>query len=262
MSEKVNKYLETNIKDIITDFPSVQNALDKFEIGCAPCSLGTCKLKDVIGIHDLNAENEKILLKEIFGIIYPGEELVIPRVGADKPAGGNAPSLSPIMKELMAEHKFILKVISLVPAVVEKIDVQIHSDKVFILELVDFIRHYADKFHHAKEEDILFKYFDENLDILKVMLADHTTGRGYVAQIVNGTETGDNTLVKENLTNYAQLLSEHIQKEDTILYPWMDKNLSTKQIGEMFSKFMNVNSSQADVKAKYEEFVTNLGNRF
>jgi len=34
---------------------------------------------------------------------------------------------------------------------------------------------YADRFHHAKEEDILFKFFDENLDMVKVMCEDHKT---------------------------------------------------------------------------------------
>jgi len=37
------------------------------------------------------------------------------------------------------------------------------------LDGVDFIRSYADKYHHAREEEILFKYFDEDMAILKVM---------------------------------------------------------------------------------------------
>ncbi|MBI5541368.1 MAG: hypothetical protein HY951_14985 [Bacteroidia bacterium] len=66
MEAKIEKYLNSNIKDLINEFDGIQQALDKFEIGCAPCSLGTCKLKDVVGIHNLNAENEKKLITQIF----------------------------------------------------------------------------------------------------------------------------------------------------------------------------------------------------
>ena len=41
--------------------------------------------------------------------------------------------------------------------------------EVITLDAVDFIRSYADRFHHAKEEELLFACFDEELDILKAM---------------------------------------------------------------------------------------------
>lgn len=258
METKVEKYLETNIKDIINENKAVQAALDQYEIGCAPCSLGTCKLRDVIGIHNLDEVQEKKLLAEIFEILFPGEKLEIPRVAVEKkkPASGN--TLSPSLRELVEEHKVIKRLLALVPRISEKIDIGNTDHKALVREITSFIRNYADKFHHAKEEDILFGYFDPSLDIIKVMLHDHDTGRGFVREILNGAETGNNDLVKTNLMNYCNLLTEHITKEDTILYPWMDKNLGTREIGDMFSRFAEVNRNMLSVKEKYEKFISVL----
>ncbi|MBW2409269.1 MAG: hypothetical protein JRF72_05685 [Deltaproteobacteria bacterium] len=69
-------------------------------------------------------------------------------------------------------------------------------------------------------------------------------------------------VVAENLMAYRDLLSEHIRKEDEILYPWTDNQLSTHQIGELFSKF-NQADQQIGVSAeKYEAFIDRLENKF
>jgi hemerythrin-like domain-containing protein len=111
------------------------------------------------------------------------------------------------------------------------------QDRRLILEGVYFIRNYADKFHHAKEEEILFKSFDENLDILKVMHEDHEKARGHARAIEEAVKTKDRQAAAKHLIAYQELLTEHIRKEDEVLYPWMDGKLSTRQVGDLFSKF-------------------------
>ena len=53
-------------------------------------------------------------------------------------------------------------------------------------------------------------------------------------------------------------LIQHIKKEDEILYPWMDRELSDSQIGRLFSRFQEVDSSFGDTAAKYAELITRL----
>lgn len=260
MEAKIEKYLNSNIKDLINEFDGIQQALDKFEIGCAPCSLGTCKLKDVVGIHNLNAENEKELITQIFKIIYPGESFEIPRIAQEKKSTGN--TMSPPLRMLVNEHILIKRVLALAPKIAEKLDLSITEHKQLIRDIADFIRSYADKYHHSKEEDILFQYFDSSLDIIKVMISDHVQSRTYVAEMLNAVETENTLIAKNNLMNYCNLLTEHIQKEDTILYPWMDNNLDTKQVGKMYSEFLNINNSKPEIQGKYETLVNNLESVF
>jgi len=51
-------YLNKGIKQIINQFPEVENILDEYGIGCAPCNVGTCLLKDIIEIHNLNTDED------------------------------------------------------------------------------------------------------------------------------------------------------------------------------------------------------------
>jgi len=83
---------------------------------------------------------------------------------------------------------------------------------------LDFIRSYADRFHHAKEEDILFACFDPGLDILKAMHEDHDRGRAHVRGVVEALEQGDRRGCRPS-RRLCGVLSEHIKKEDEILYP-------------------------------------------
>jgi len=260
MDARVEKYLNTNIKDIINEFNSVQQELDKFEIGCAPCGLGTCKLIDVIGIHSLNAENEKQLMTQIFSIIYPDESFDIPRLGTDKKP--KSKSMCPPLRLLVDEHKLIKRVLALIPTIAGQLNVSLNEHKQLVKDIADFIRNYADKYHHAKEEDILFKNFDNSMEIINVMINDHKLSRGFVAEMLRGVEIENTKLAKENLINYCNLLTEHIQKEDNILYPWMDNNISTRKVGEMYSQFLAINNERAGLREKYEELVLGLETKF
>lgn len=261
MDIRVEKYLNTNIKDLITDYNSIQTELDKFEIGCAPCNLGTCKLKDVVEIHHLNAEDEKKLIGNIFKIIFPNETFEIPRIGKDVDQSKTA-STSPPIKMLVEEHVLIKRVLALIPKITETLNLNKSEHKELVINITEFIRNYADKYHHAKEEDILFLGFHTTFDIIEVMISDHIQSRKYVSEMLRAVETEDTQLANENLINYCNLLTEHIQKEDNILYPWMDRNLETKQVGNIYSQFLNINNSRPDVQKHYENLVNILESKY
>jgi hemerythrin-like domain-containing protein len=162
------------------------------------------------------------------------------------------------MKRLVDEHTLIKRFLALVPEIAGSLGLDSEEDRRRILDGVDFIRSYADRYHHAKEEDILFAYFDPELDILKAMHDDHRRGRAHVKGILDALDRLDREAIVANLYGYAGVLTEHIKKEDEILYPWMDRNLSTRQVGEMFAKFGDVDERFREAQEKYESFVKNL----
>jgi len=53
------------VKDVIARFPAVGEILARYGIGCAPCTSGTCLLKDVVGLHGLARDKEMALHEEI-----------------------------------------------------------------------------------------------------------------------------------------------------------------------------------------------------
>ncbi len=166
---------------------------------------------------------------------------------------------SPAVKRLVDEHTLIKRFIAAVPALVEVLDLESEEGRSVVLEGVHFIRTYADAFHHAKEEDILFGYADGDSEIIQVMLEDHTTARAHVRAIVAGVEARAVAEVTRHLVAYAALLTDHIKREDEILYPWIDRSLTTRQVGELFAQF-DAADAAADAAAiqRCQTFIENL----
>jgi hemerythrin-like domain-containing protein len=258
----MDEFLNAPIKEVITRFPEVGRILEEYQIGCVPCSVGTCLLKDVIEIHDLREDQARNMMARIARVIDPGGKTPIPAIERRSPAPQKGRKYSPPMKALVDEHVLIKRWIALIPLVLETIDVNSPRDMGLIREGIDFIRSYADRFHHAKEEDILFKYFDENAPILKKMLDDHAAGRRHVSALMEAVEKKDRRAMAEHLLAYGELLKEHIREEDEILYPWMDRNLSTRQVGELHSKFSEADIQSGDeITKKCRTFVDRVEER-
>ena len=260
--ENMENYLNKNIKDIINQFPKVADALNEYSIACAPCNVGTCMLKDVVEVHNLSYEAEHELLRKISRVIFPGKEVEIPKIKRKVVHAAGQIKYSPPIKKLVEEHVFIKKLLASIPQIIELTDVTHIEDRQLILDSVDFIRSYADKYHHAKEEDILFKKFGEGIEIIKAMIEEHNIGRGHVKAALEAVEKGDNQSIKEHLNGYMELLKEHIRKEDEILYPWLDRNLTVSQVGELFLQFNEVDKRFETSSQKYEGFASKLEEKF
>ncbi len=255
-------YLNKGIKEIINEFPEVEDILNEYDIGCAPCNVGTCLLMDIVEIHNLPADKEQEMMSKIAKALYPDKEIKIPRRKRKTADEQKETKYSLPIKMLVDEHVLIKRLVALIPKIVTNLDVDSEEGRLLIIDSIDFIRSYADKYHHAKEEEILFKYFDENLDILKVMHEDHKQGRGHVKAVLEALDRKDKATIAKHLTAYGELLTEHIKKEDEILYPWMDRNLSISQIGKLFSEFNETDKKIGFSPSKYEAFINRLEEKF
>lgn len=169
-------------------------------------------------------------------------------------------------KILSEEHKNILKVVAALEKECAALESGKQLDKEFIRNAIDFIRNYADKFHHAKEEDILFKEFckkEEELHCNPVgqMLYEHDLGRGYVKGMEQGIEENDKEMVIKNGKEYVQLLQEHIMKEDNILFPMADQVLNEEAQASISKKFKEAENKKfkKGTKERYIAFAGKLG---
>src|SRR3989338_7987169 len=255
----MEEFLNKNIKYIISQYPEVGKILDRYNIGCTTCSVGSCLLKDIIEIHNLSPEVEAELLYEIERVVFPGKEVKKRplRQRAVRPQGEI--KYSPPIKKLVDEHVLIKRFIALIEPLCALVDSSKEVDSRLVLDCVDFIRNYADKYHHMKEEDVLFKNTGEGLDIIKVMLEDHVTGRNHVKQVVEGAEKRNKQQIVEHIQGYKELLTQHIKKEDEILYPWIDRGLSTADVGRLYEEFNQKDATlPSDFEVKYQDLVAKV----
>lgn len=136
---------------------------------------------------------------------------------------------------------------------------------------IDFIRGYADAWHHAKEEDHLFPaLIDDGMPSdsgpIAVMLHEHGMGRAYTKQIasqldgaISGNETAITSVIHNTLA-YADLLTGHIGKENGILFNMADQMLLPETQAALEQSYENAipAGADADTGARYEEVVAAL----
>ena len=258
----MEEIMGARIKELIARYPEVGAVLNDFGVACVTCAVGTCLLKDILNIHRLSPDDEQKMMTRIAGIIYPGRNIVVPLRKSEPAEKAPALSYSPPVQRLVDEHKVIKRLLGVLPAMLADLDLKTEQGRKLALDSVDFIRSFADKYHHAKEEDLLFKYFDENLDILKVMHSDHETGRAHVRAVVKAVEDRNTEEAVTHLKAYRELLTEHIRKEDEVLYPWLDRQLTDSQVGRLFTAFGEVDERFADTRLRCENTVATLEHRF
>ncbi|MCX6154217.1 MAG: hemerythrin domain-containing protein [Candidatus Kapabacteria bacterium] len=163
-------------------------------------------------------------------------------------------------QELSTEHKTILLAIK----VVEKICTILRADGEIDVRdaqnIIDFIRIFADKFHHGKEEGLYFPAmveagFSNEFGPVAVMLSEHVEGRSYVSMMqeaISG-DVLDKQKYAKGASSYAFLLTSHIDKEDNILYPMGDGRLTAQQNNELLEKFKHF-EEQVIGKDKYQYY--------
>lgn len=133
----------------------------------------------------------------------------------------------------MNEHQLILKYLDLMEKYVEFS--QANDDKDLLLEkaqgFISFIQKFTDTYHHAKEENVLFKYLQapgilSHCNPLPVMRSEHEQVRMYALNMKDALENNDLKALCDNAYAYSQTLRQHIFNENNVLYPMAENRLA------------------------------------
>jgi hemerythrin-like domain-containing protein len=172
-----------------------------------------------------------------------------------------------ITKALVDEHRLILRMITLLEQKAPRTAAGDYSNWQFYLDGVDFIRKYADRFHHAKEEDVLFAALVKNgmpreNSPVAAMLMEHDQGRTYVRGMeaavreALGGIPGSERAIAENALAYAALLRDHISKEDDILYPLAERVIPEAMREEIVQGYQRAETeADADFSEHFRKLV-------
>ena len=258
----MERYASTGIKEIIAQFPRVAEILEEYGIGCGPCSIGICRLKDILDIHSLNKNAELELMQRIEAEIYPQSKLAIAPRATTLARAPEVSSLAASLQTLIAEHRMIKRWLALIPKLLENLNLADSEDRQLINQGIDFIASYADRLHHGKEEEILFASFDTSADIFQVIYADHRRARELTKAMLAALTDSDCGKLAEHLLDYATLLVEHIDKEDKVLFPWLNNRLSEVQQQEMVGQFAKADHDLGNDGRRYQGFIERLEERY
>jgi hemerythrin-like domain-containing protein len=175
---------------------------------------------------------------------------------------------------LEQEHRVIEMVVAAASGIADTIEGGQTVGAAALHDVVDFMRNFADKCHHGKEEELLFPALMDKGVLpsgcpLGVLLADHKKGRatvGRLADAIDGYAAGDadaKVTVVESLRAIVDLYPGHIWKEDYLLFPMTNKILSNDEREALLPKFDAVEAEMGeDSHEKYHGIAHRLKSEF
>ncbi len=164
------------------------------------------------------------------------------------------------MQVLKDEHRVIERVL-------DAMEVQLPRpvDAEFFRQAIDFLRNFADGCHHAKEEEELFPVL-ESVGIprehgpIGCMLNEHEMGRAFIRVIdanIDAAAQGDATAastLRQAAAGYIQLLRQHIDKEDNVLFVMADRALGPHEQELMRTAFARADGASS-CSSKHQYYV-------
>ena len=151
-------------------------------------------------------------------------------------------------QELMDEHEGIELLLRILQALSKRVARLERVPEADLKGIAEFLAVFVDKCHHGKEEEHLFPAL-ERVGIpreggpIGVMLAEHAQGRQIAAVLTKAfeayrtTEEGAKERVLKSTREYCTLLTNHIQKENNVLFPMAEGRIGEEEDARLVAAF-------------------------
>ncbi len=168
-------------------------------------------------------------------------------------------------QQLREEHEGIHIMLQIMEAMRKQARNSGHLDKAHFAAILDFLKGFVDHCHHAKEEELLFPALEaagvaKDGGPIGMMLHEHALGRTLVkalgesfAELSGNVDKSALKGISRNVQEYISLLSEHILKENGILFDMADHMLSEMQQKELQDGFERIETERVG-EGKHEAF--------
>jgi len=177
---------------------------------------------------------------------------------------------------MVKEHENIRRMLKVIRKVCYNLMTQSDYDIGDFSKIIDFVRNYADKHHHGKEEDVLFSTMNREIEKLAKsgaitgMLIEHDNGRLYMSNLekaLDEFQKGNDEArldIIANSISYADLLDRHIEKENTAMYKFAERMLSdsVKSAVDAECSEIEANATERGIQEKYLKLLEELESKY
>ncbi|MEK7142794.1 MAG: hemerythrin domain-containing protein [Patescibacteria group bacterium] len=159
-------------------------------------------------------------------------------------------------EQLRNEHQAVLLALDILEKICQKLEAGEKLAPKHQEEILEFIKIFIDKCHHGKEEGLLFPAM-EKVGIPKeqgpigMMIKEHDMGREFVRGMSENISNPEKFI--GNARGYIELLRQHIEKENNILYEMADMHISQTKNNELLKEFNKLELERIG-PGKHEEF--------
>ncbi len=147
-------------------------------------------------------------------------------------------------EQLKEEHEGIGLMLTILEKVCVKMEAKENVDQGHLERIVEFFKIFVDQCHHGKEEELLFPaIIPMEGKFIGILLKEHSQGRSYVRAMGQGLtkmknfDGGAPEEYAANAQKYIALMTQHIQKENNVLFPMLDSLLAKKKQEELVEGF-------------------------
>ena len=169
------------------------------------------------------------------------------------------------IQDLRMEHDAVRLTLKVLERIAQKIEQKgTLDDPRHVDQLLEFFTVFVDRCHHGKEEELLFPALEQagvarDKGPIGVMLREHELGRECVQKMkaaVTRIKAGEPPAAKDfarSARDYIALLNQHIDKENNVLFPMAERQLSEATLAELSKGFDRIEEQKIGV-GKHEEF--------
>jgi hemerythrin-like domain-containing protein len=135
-------------------------------------------------------------------------------------------------------------------------------------DLLDFLKTFADRCHHGKEEKVLFpKLMQAGIPMdggpLPVMLYEHDQGRQLIRNMEQAMDTNEASDFAFYANRYARLLEDHMAKEDNILFVKAEDVLTDEDDAALLLRFEEIEREMGEgTHDRLHRMLDSLGSRY
>ncbi len=168
------------------------------------------------------------------------------------------------VKILYDEHEVIVSVIELAKKAGELWKINPEKFGKIIVELISFFRNYADKFHHYKEEEVLFPEMNKKNELLedgviKEMFDNHANFREMLTNIENFAKNKNYEAASRQLLEYSEALLDHIAVENDEVFLMAESLFTKDELKKINFRFADWDRDLGEEKKReFETIVTYL----
>ncbi|MFA5576243.1 MAG: hemerythrin domain-containing protein [Tissierellaceae bacterium] len=180
------------------------------------------------------------------------------------------------IKIMVEEHENIRRMLKVTRRACYGLMIDPRMDISDFPRIIDFVRTYADKHHHGKEEDILFTTMNREIEKLAKsgaitgMYIEHDMGRLYMNNLekaLEGFKNNDDESrldIIANAISYTDLLERHIEKENTAMYRFAENMLNEDSKSSIDAKCRDIEdkATMLGLQDKYLSLLDQLEEKY
>lgn len=171
---------------------------------------------------------------------------------------------------LAREHKIILQVVLGLHGLTRHLREGRTVEVQLLREAVEFMREFADKCHHAKEEELLFPALvAHGVPLhgcpLDALLHEHKEGRRLVGQLsdaidaYHAEQSGAGDKITTTIEAIERLYPDHIWKEDEMVFPIAERLIPAEARERLFAQFEEVEARKPPgIHERFHDFAARL----